>query len=262
MGLFIDAILLLIPAAAFGILWAAYTYSGEVGIERLSEKTPQHKERLASWAPRWSRLKATHAMCTVFCLLASSALMTLGTLRLWPEQQPLAIGLIAIYTLLFAVSAYILPFIIGGAFTDRLSLTFLTLSIILTSLLSPIMWIFSATERILTRIFHSESTLSHRPSTEDEVRSLIEQDRAGSLDEEEQEIIKSVFEFGETITREIMTPRIDVIGIDAEQNIGDAAQLVKEKKPLTLSCLPGQHGQHPRYCAYQRYSSRCARRKI
>ncbi len=52
--------------------------------------------------------------------------------------------------------------------------------------------------------------------TEDDLRTWVETDEeSGSLEREERRMIYEIFQFGETMAREIMVPRIDVLALDA-----------------------------------------------
>lgn len=61
--------------------------------------------------------------------------------------------------------------------------------------------------------------------TEDELKTWVEADDegSGSLEREERRMIYEIFQFGETLAREIMTPRIDVIALDVEETARPAA---------------------------------------
>jgi len=51
--------------------------------------------------------------------------------------------------------------------------------------------------------------------TEDEIKMMVEEaSLQGVLQEEEKEMIHSVFELGETIAREIMVPRLDIVAVE------------------------------------------------
>lgn len=53
--------------------------------------------------------------------------------------------------------------------------------------------------------------------TEDELKIWVESDEdSGSLEPEERRMIYEIFQFGETMAREIMVPRIDVLALDEE----------------------------------------------
>lgn len=67
-------------------------------------------------------------------------------------------------------------------------------------------------------------------TTEDEIMSLIENDEligsaVTSLEEDEKLMIKGIFELNDTSVREIMTPRVDVIGIPAAASPKEAVAL-------------------------------------
>jgi len=50
----------------------------------------------------------------------------------------------------------------------------------------------------------------------------------GVLEEEEGEMIRSIFEFGDTVAREIMVPRIDMKAAEASTSVGDLVDLAVE----------------------------------
>ena len=63
--------------------------------------------------------------------------------------------------------------------------------------------------------------------TEEEIKTVVDAgEEGGVLEEEEKEMIYSIFDFGDTLTREVMVPRIDVVAIDASMPLTEAADLV------------------------------------
>lgn len=51
--------------------------------------------------------------------------------------------------------------------------------------------------------------------TEDELKTWVQSEGSGDLEPEERRMIYEIFQFGETMAREIMVPRIDVLALDA-----------------------------------------------
>jgi CBS domain containing-hemolysin-like protein len=65
--------------------------------------------------------------------------------------------------------------------------------------------------------------------SEEEIRSMaVVGHEEGSIEEEEKELIHSIFEFGDTIVREVMVPRPDIIAIEHDQTLRDVQALVLE----------------------------------
>ncbi len=65
--------------------------------------------------------------------------------------------------------------------------------------------------------------------SEGDIRSMAEVGHEeGSIEEDEKELIHSIFEFGDTIVREVMVPRPDIVAIEDERSLRDVQALVLE----------------------------------
>jgi len=59
--------------------------------------------------------------------------------------------------------------------------------------------------------------------TEDELKTWVESaETTGGLEQEERQMIYSIFHFGDTLCREIMVPRIDILALEASTSVPDA----------------------------------------
>lgn len=66
--------------------------------------------------------------------------------------------------------------------------------------------------------------------SEDGLRYLINVGQGeGVIEEEEKQMIASIFQLGETIVREIMVPRLDVVALDVDTPINDVLDLIIKK---------------------------------
>ncbi len=65
--------------------------------------------------------------------------------------------------------------------------------------------------------------------TEEEIKTLVDAgEEGGAIEEEEKEMIFSIFQLGDTLAREVMVPRIDIVAFDAEATLDDATQTLIE----------------------------------
>ena len=63
--------------------------------------------------------------------------------------------------------------------------------------------------------------------SEEEIRAMAEAgSEEGAIEEEEKELIHSIFEFGDTIVREVMTPQPDIVAVEASETLDDALDLL------------------------------------
>ncbi|MEW5831028.1 MAG: hemolysin family protein [Chloroflexota bacterium] len=61
--------------------------------------------------------------------------------------------------------------------------------------------------------------------TEDELKTWVEaEEEPGGLEREERQMIYSIFQFGETLAREIMVPRLDMLALNADTDLDTAAK--------------------------------------
>jgi putative hemolysin len=65
--------------------------------------------------------------------------------------------------------------------------------------------------------------------TAEELRTIVAiSEERGTLEEDERDMIDSVMEFGETVVREVMVPRVDMECFEDETRLGDAVQKIRE----------------------------------
>jgi len=93
--------------------------------------------------------------------------------------------------------------------------------------LRPITWtVVGMTSWIIRRLGGDPSALSPYV-TEDDIRTLVNVgEQHGVLEEEEKEMIHSIFELGDTVVREVMTPRTDMMCTDASDPVSKGVEIV------------------------------------
>jgi len=65
--------------------------------------------------------------------------------------------------------------------------------------------------------------------TEEEIMMMVDAgSEGGAIENEEKEMIYSIFQFGDTLTREVMVPRIDVVALDINTPLQEALNVIVE----------------------------------
>lgn len=89
--------------------------------------------------------------------------------------------------------------------------------------LGLILYPFTIVPIALSKGVHGQAE-SGGPVTEDELKSMVDASQQdGVLEQEEREMIYSIFNLGDTLAREIMVPRIDVLALDVHTEVNAAA---------------------------------------
>ncbi|MGH7541029.1 MAG: hemolysin family protein, partial [Gemmatimonadota bacterium] len=89
--------------------------------------------------------------------------------------------------------------------------------------MSPGIWLLNGASRLFLRAFGVElrGGLEYVHSPE-EIEMLVQQSlREGVVEEDEQAMIQGVFELTRTIAREVMTPRPDIVGVEADDAVDE-----------------------------------------
>ena len=95
------------------------------------------------------------------------------------------------------------------------------------TILRPLTWTMVTLTAWLIRLFGGESHASGPYVTESDIRTLVNVgETQGVIEEEEKEMIHSIFEFGDTVAREVMTPRTDMMCADVTDPVRRGVELV------------------------------------
>src|SRR5437867_8189508 len=129
-----------------------------------------------------------------------------------------------VMTLLLFVFAEVTPKTFAIQRTDRVALVVAPAIAFLGRLLGP----FANGLLKLANVLMPGKGLKEGPYiTEQELRASAEvASEEGVIEEEEKELIHSIFEFGDTIVREVMVPRPDVVAIEDTATLRDVQALV------------------------------------
>ncbi len=93
-------------------------------------------------------------------------------------------------------------------------------------LLRPLIWFLSAITSVFVRILGGSGRNRSPFVTEEELRLLVTVgEEEGVLEEEETEMIHSIFEFADTTVREVMVPRIDMVTLSSVATVTQAVDV-------------------------------------
>jgi putative hemolysin len=93
----------------------------------------------------------------------------------------------------------------------------------------PVGWVAGRLVRLLKRAFGIKGSIFPLPEAPHALLELIEaSEENGKLEEDDRELITSIFEFRDTIVREVMVPRVDMVCVDDEATLVEAHRLFVE----------------------------------
>ncbi|MBN1659396.1 MAG: HlyC/CorC family transporter [Anaerolineae bacterium] len=123
----------------------------------------------------------------------------------------------------------LVPEMVGAQYSERLAL-WLARPLALVSIVAmPIVRLTVWIANMVARLFGSDVRRELPFVTEEEIKTLVDAgEEEGVIQEEEKEMIYSIFELGDTLAREVMVPRIDVVALDENTPMLDALGTIME----------------------------------
>lgn len=112
----------------------------------------------------------------------------------------------------------------------------------LLPLVTAASWLLLPIAFLIRRIFAGRAQAAEKPpeATEQEVRAYIDVGRQeGILEKDEERLLLSIVDFGDTRVREVMTPRTDVVWIDAAASTTVLFDLFVESKYSRIPVVRG-----------------------
>ncbi len=143
-----------------------------------------------------------------------------------------------VMTLLVLVFGEVIPKNLAAAHAEGWAMTVAPFIRAVSILLAPIVLLLTLLSDGMVRFSKKYDDDDDPTITEDEFRILVNVGQEeGVFDESESEMINSIMEFDEIIVKEIMVPRIDIVGLDGEDNVNEALRLI----------IDGGHSRIPVY---------------
>lgn len=230
-GTVVSGVVLLLLGAFFSTLHVSLRLAGDAGVPRFMEKYP-NAARFGFWTQRWQALCGGVNLVWAALLVAGLVVLApvvggAGGWTLVGRFAALLLGVVLCYR--------IIPVSVAESYADRVAILFLPLAVGVTAPLYPLALGVAALEQALVEMLLRQSPDANRPSSEDEIISVVDHADADDLEEAEREMIRSVLEFGETVTREIMTHRVDII---AFEHTASVEECVEKSKQAAFSRFP------------------------
>ena len=98
---------------------------------------------------------------------------------------------------------------------------------LLSYITAPVVKLITWSSNLLVRPFGGTASFAPPILTEEELKMLVETgEEEGVLEEEEKEMIHSIFEFTDTIVRKVMVPRIDMEAVDVNAPVDELLDVI------------------------------------
>jgi putative hemolysin len=225
------------------VLLSAFFSSSEVAlisITRAKVRTLVNEKRAGAEALSQLKESPSHLLTTI---LIGNTIANIGAAAI---ATAIAIGAFGSLGVGIATGAVVLILLVFGEIgpkiyaahaSEHFALTVARPVLFLSYLFSPVIWLVDKVSRSL-RMYRDQP---EHAVTEEEIREWIDVGKEeGTIEQQEQDMLYSVLEFGDTTTREIMTPRVDAILMEDTVTFDEAIRIFNE---TGFSRIPVYHDQ-------------------
>jgi CBS domain containing-hemolysin-like protein len=222
-------IVLIFISALFSGSEIALLTVNRVKLNNLIEEGSDQAKKIARLIDKPNRLITGILIGNNIVNILAASLATSYATKLLPNNIAVVVSTLVL-TLVIVTFAEMFPKTVSNA--NSLKVSFLVYVPIRISLFlfAPLIWLFENINTLLLKLFRvGDSENFSLAMNHKELETVINlSKKEGLIHQNEQEMLKSVFEFSDTHVSEIMVPRVDMVCLDVEDGIEEFLRLVKE----------------------------------
>ncbi|MCX8082642.1 MAG: hemolysin family protein [bacterium] len=221
----ITIIILLILSAFFSAAEAAFISFGRHHFQKISERDEKKARRLEFWFENPNRILVTTLIGNnIVNISASIIAATLTYNYLHRISATLVAG---IMTFMILVFGEIIPKSLAKKYAEKIAYYFTFPVMFFCILLNPVAKFLIGISHLFVRLFGGRIENIMPVLTEEDIKAMIiAGEEEGIIEEEERDMIDSIFELGDKMVREIMTPRVNIISVKEETSIEDVVRVM------------------------------------
>ena len=223
-----------VAIAAIGVIAFAtavligFAASSHVRISELATHESGRARSIQDLLERSHQLQATMIFLDTAAVAAASALVTATVI---PRLKGWSVALVVFCAIvLMIVLGRAVPRAIALRLPDRVALSCARFARALVLLFAPLTAAVDGIASLILGLLRVPSpSLNTALATEEELIQLV-RDEAGDnrIEEEEVDLVNSIFRFTDTAVRDIMVPRVDIVGIPRQATVRDAVTAARE----------------------------------
>ena len=161
--------------------------------------------------------------------ISASSLATILVARAFGDMY-VGVGT-GILTLLVLIFGEITPKTSATLYSETMALRFAKPIYMIMQVLTPVIFIVDKLSQGVLRLLHVDPNKKQDAITEDELRTIVEvSHEEGVIESDEKKMIYNVFDFGDSVAKDIMVPRIDMTFIDVNATFSEVIEVFREVK--------------------------------
>jgi putative hemolysin len=200
-----------------------------VGSARTAERLAEDANRLLA-TTQLGKILTSFFSGAVVAVISAPALAEL--LQPWLGELSYSVAFVAVVFLaavVMLVLGELVPEAIALQHSERLALVLARPLAVVSAIAMPVVHVLVWFSNAISRLFGAQRRGVLPFVTEEEIKTLVDAGQEeGVIEQDEKAMIYSIFELGDTLVREVMVPRMDVVAVEATAPMLEALEAIME----------------------------------
>ena len=220
----IAIIVLVFFSAYFSATETAFTSLNRIRMKNMANDGNQKAREVMELSENYDNLFSTILVGNNIVNIALSSISTVLFISIYPRYGATLATVFA--TVVVLIFGEISPKSLAKENPEKFAMISAPFIKFLSVLLKPINWLFAQWKKLLAKLFNANEA---RPITEDELLTMVEEaETEGGIDEGQSELIQNAIEFNDLEAWDVLTPRVDIIAIEADTQEEEIGRLFLE----------------------------------
>lgn len=213
--------ILLLLSAFFSSAETALTTSNKLRMRALAEEKNKAAMRVLKLLENPSKMLSCILICNNVVNLSASSISTSLAFSICRQMglennTSLGAGIATgILTFLILIFGEISPKTMATINAEKMALAFSRTILLLTKLLTPVIFVIDKFVIFFLFILRVDTSESGKGITEDELRTFVDvSHEEGVIESEERKMITNIVDFGDSIAKDVMIPRLDICMVE------------------------------------------------
>lgn len=230
-------ILLLLLSAFFSSAETALTTVNKIRIRSLAEENVKGAKTVARLIESPSKMLSAILIGNNIVNLSASSLATTFAISLCEKAgmgKNASVGAgvaTGILTILILIFGEITPKSLATIYSEKIALIYAGFVYFLTQLFTPVIFVVNKLSLGLLLLFRIDPNYKASAITENELRTIVDvSHEEGVIESEERKMITNVVDFGDSLAKDVMVPRIDMESVDVNLSYDELVQAFSREK--------------------------------
>lgn len=215
---------LLIMSAFFSSSETALTMANKVRLKALADEGNRRAKTALRVLEDYGKMLTAILIGNNIVNIAASSIATIFATRI-----SISVGVVtSILTVAILIFAEIVPKNISTVKSENLALAFAGIINVLMTLLTPVIFLVDIFAKGIMKLLRID-TNEKNAMTESELRTYLDVSHEdGVIEDEEKEMIINVFDFGDSVAKDIMIPKVEIVFIEKDSTFEEVLSKYKE----------------------------------